>query len=177
MHNAYDANPYVYGTTAAGSKVVLGGNVVKGIYVDSTDFTVDPKGNGTGGGTMTRLPNGFDNIYVAANTLASNVTASSTNLTVTVLGADGLVHSLTTPIKSTTASSVAASIGCYVDTTQAGIAVNDTGDIATVTLGSTGAAGLASGKNMARFDQNGAKANRASFTSMLKISIPQKQCH
>jgi hypothetical protein len=115
----YTANPTVYGTTSTGAKVVLAGTPVIGASVDSGDFVVT-NFNGTADAP--------GSVKVAARTLTdATKTGSSTNLAVTVLGADGAVHSVTTPIKSSTASPVAASIAASVATQINGISVS--GDI------------------------------------------------
>lgn len=145
--DAYAANPSVYGTTASGSKVMLAGDPIIGASVDSSDFGIENSGSGV---ISSSNPTTYDGVNVYAKTLADNVTSSSTTLGVTIMGADGKVHSLTTPIKSSTATPVASSLNVSVATFTAGITLNDAGDIAYVN-----ASDLAAGKIMARFDQDG----------------------
>ncbi|WP_407312645.1 cell wall-binding repeat-containing protein [Desulfosporosinus sp. SB140] len=146
--DGFAANPYVYGTTASGSKVMLAGTPIIGASVDSSDFGIENANNAL---ISAANPTTYDGVNVYANTLANNVTSSSTTLGVTIMGADGKVHSLTTPIKSSTAAPVASSLVASVATYEAGVTLNDAGDIAHVN-----ASDLAAGKIMARFDQNGA---------------------
>jgi hypothetical protein len=128
----YLANPEVYGTTSSGAKVVLAPtttptttniptNTIVGAYVgDTTNFAV------------TDVADPAD-VKVAAVVPANSVTTENTTLTVTVMGTDGLVHTVTTPIKSSTAAPLAASIGVSVATQDAGISVDTTGNNITIT--------------------------------------------
>ncbi|AFM43266.1 cell wall-binding protein [Desulfosporosinus acidiphilus SJ4] len=138
----YAANPHVYGTTSSGSKIKLRGKPVIAVAVDSKDFTV--VNNAASG------PIAYDKVKVVANDLDPSKDSSSTNLTVTLNGADGLVHALTTPIKSSTASPVTkmlvAAVGTYLPTNS----LNDIGDVAKIS-----ANWLDKNKIMARFDSNG----------------------
>ncbi|KLU66890.1 N-acetylmuramoyl-L-alanine amidase LytC precursor [Desulfosporosinus acididurans] len=143
---AYEANPYVWGTTAGGGKVVLKNGAIKGAYVDSTDFTVDPTEKGSiSYGTLSGAGN-YDAVYVAANKLDASKTGSNTTLTVIIQGADGLTHTVTTPITSSTTNPVAQSINLYVDTTVPGVTLSDDGTTATVPV-----ADLVQGQYLARY--------------------------
>ena len=143
----YDANPKVYGTTASGTKVLLGGTPIIGAFVDNTtDFAIES------------AVGAYDSVKVDAGKLANNVTTSSTNLTVTLLGTDGAVHSLTTPIKSSTAAPVASTIVANVDTSVSGVSVSPDGNTVTVSVAS---GVLAPNNVMARFDASGSSAKRA----------------
>ncbi|OLN25912.1 cell wall-binding repeat-containing protein [Desulfosporosinus metallidurans] len=177
--NAYDANPFIYGTTASGSKVVLASNtkagkpLIVGKSVDSTDFNIDPNEYtlsklgypGQGVGRITIDPNGYDSIFVSANALPDNVTQSSCNLTVTIKGADGAVHALTTVIKSTTENPAASNVGVTADASYDGISVSDDGNTVyltpAVSTGNSSGNTLAVGKCISRFDAAGGKANRS----------------
>lgn len=143
----YDANPNVYGTTASGSKVLLAGSPIQGAFVDNTtDFAIES------------AVGAYDSVKVDAGKLADNKTESSTTLTVTLLGADGAIHSLTTPIKSSTAAPVASSLVAKVDSSVNGVSVSPDGDTVTVSVASSV---LAPNKVMARFDGDGISTNRA----------------
>ncbi|MDQ7092379.1 cell wall-binding repeat-containing protein [Desulfosporosinus sp. PR] len=145
--DAFAANPSVYGTTASGSKVMLAGTPIIGASIDSSDFGIEYANNAA---ISLSNPTTYDGVNVYAKTLADSVTTSSTTLGVTIMGADQKVHSLTTPIKSTKDTPAAASLNVSVSTFNAGITLNDAGDIAHVN-----ASDLAAGKIMARFDQSG----------------------
>jgi uncharacterized protein YjdB len=109
----YSANPTVYGTTSNSSDVVLAGNPIVGESLsDPTDFAVNY--DGAAGDT-----------HVTAFVPANSVTTASTTLTASVLGADGYIHTVTTPIKSSTAAPDASSVAFYADTTTAGISVSN----------------------------------------------------
>ncbi|MDQ7093926.1 cell wall-binding repeat-containing protein [Desulfosporosinus sp. PR] len=139
----YAANPYVYGTTSSGAKVKLKGNPVVGVSVDSKDFSVVD--------SATSAPIAYDKVKVVANKLADNVTESSTTLSVSLQGADGLIHSLTTPLKSSSATRASMAIVIGVGTYLPGNSLNETGDVATIAQN-----WLAAGKILARFDKDGA---------------------
>ncbi|KLU64349.1 N-acetylmuramoyl-L-alanine amidase LytC precursor [Desulfosporosinus acididurans] len=127
----FEANPHVWGTTAGGGKVVLADGSIKGAYVDSSDFTVDT--TNTGGITQGSLSAGnYDSVFVAAKQLDPSKTGSSANLTVTIQGADGLIHTVTTPITSTTTDPVAKSVGVSVDTTVPGVTLSADKTTATI---------------------------------------------
>jgi hypothetical protein len=142
-------NPTVYGTTSTGGKVVLAGSPVIGATVDSSDFGVYNVVTGK---------NAIDSVKVVANKLSDNNTTSSTNLAVTLIGADGDVHTVTTPVKSSTTSPVATTVTVGIATQVAGI-TND-GDTITVTkqAGSTYAALL--GTTLARYNADGSGGKR-----------------
>lgn len=145
--NSYAANPNVYGTTSAGSKVMLKSGSVVGAFVsNATDFAVDTKQGSTD----------YDGVYVAAKELPTSKTEASTTLTVTVMGADGNIHTLSTPIKSSTTAPVASSLVASVSTTVDGISVNAAGDVVTVdTTNATAMSKFASGMFLARYDASG----------------------
>ncbi|OLN31750.1 cell wall-binding repeat-containing protein [Desulfosporosinus metallidurans] len=151
--DAYAANPTIYGTTSGGSKVVMGAGRVIGAYVDSTDFAIE-------GPISTTTPAAFDGVSVYAKPLANNVTSSSTNLTVTFYGADNKVHSLTTPIKSSTATPVDKTLVAAVGTFKAGVSVNGTGDVVTINTVTAGTDYLGIGASLARVNEAGTDANR-----------------
>ncbi|TGE31864.1 cell wall-binding repeat-containing protein [Desulfosporosinus sp. Sb-LF] len=145
----YHANPKVYGATASGTKVLLGGTPIIGAFVDNTkDFAIEtPVG-------------AYDTVKVIAGKLANNVTDSTTNLTVTILGTDGTVKSLTTPIKSSTAAPVASTLVAKVDSSVPGVSVSSDGTTATVSVAS---GVLAPNKVMARFNAAGSSTDRAAI--------------
>ncbi|MCG1024850.1 cell wall-binding repeat-containing protein [Dehalobacter sp.] len=123
----YFQNPYVYGKTAAGSKVVLAATPITGAYTTSPSFFASSAGT-------------YDGVKVYATAFSDPAKTSATaTLTVTVLGADGL-HSVSTPINSTTAPPVASSVAVLVDTSAAGISQD--GDIITVDLSDAVAANI-----------------------------------
>jgi len=146
----FAANPSVYGTTASGSKVVLVKNSVIGANVDSADFGVEDVS--AGNKISLAHPTTYDGVSVFAKTLLNNVTTSSTNLSVTIMGADKKVHSVTTPIKSSTATPVASKLVASVATYLPGVTLNDAGDIAHV-----GVSDIAAGMIMTRYDAAGTK--------------------
>jgi trimeric autotransporter adhesin len=145
--DAFAANPKVYGTNAGGSKVMLADAPIIGVSVDSSDFGIEDVNNAV---ISSANPANYKGIKVYANTLADNVTSSSTTLGVTIMGADGKVHSLTTPIKSSTDVPVASTLLAAVSTYESGVTLNDAGDIAHVNAGD-----LAAGMIMARYNQSG----------------------
>ncbi|MGK0466944.1 MAG: hypothetical protein ACJAX4_002234 [Clostridium sp.] len=163
----YDANPTVYGTTSTGAKVVLRGTPITGATSTSSDFTVIAGAPGS-----LTAP---DDVEIVANKIADPAkTGSSTILTVTLLGADGLVHTVTTPVTSSTVDPLAKSLSVSVATEVAGISRTDdvvslTGDYSAL-LGSTLAKYNADGsktgvtKNVyfAPEDQYGSKASSLS---------------
>ncbi|WP_088188284.1 cell wall-binding repeat-containing protein [Desulfosporosinus sp. FKA] len=138
----YAANPYVYGLTSSGSKVKLKGKPVIGVAVGSKDFSVADNASSA--------PIAYDKVKVVANELADGVKESSTTLTVTLQGADGLVHSLVTPLKSSSSTrspvAIVAAIGTYLP----GNSLNETGDVATIAQN-----WLATNKLLTRFDKDG----------------------
>ncbi|KJR47063.1 N-acetylmuramoyl-L-alanine amidase [Desulfosporosinus sp. I2] len=141
----FKANPKVYGTTASGAKVVLRGTPVIGANSTSADFLIF---NGATGGA-------FDSIKVVANALSDPAkTESNAYIIVTVMGADGFVHTVKTPIKSSTAKPSAASVDVAVATEVVGIER----DVDTVTLTTSGAITYSSllGTTLAKFDSAGA---------------------
>lgn len=145
----YEANPIVYGTTVSGTKVELVGTPIVGATLDNTqDFAL--------AGSV----GAYDSVIVYAGKLAANVTESTTNLTVMILGNDGIIHSLNTPIKSTNAMPVANSIHMNIDPTDSvkGVSLDPDGNTLRVSIAS---GALAPNKVMQRFDANGSSSNRA----------------
>ncbi|KUO78256.1 MAG: hypothetical protein APF81_25230 [Desulfosporosinus sp. BRH_c37] len=141
----YAATSKVYGKTSSGEKVLLAGKPIIGISVDSTDFTI----------AFVATPNSplpYKKAKVVGNTLGPNVTSSSTNLAVTIKGADGLIYSLTTPIKSSTATPLASKIFATVSTYLQGVTLNETKDVATVS-----ATFLQPNMLLAKYNINGAR--------------------
>ncbi|TGE33805.1 cell wall-binding repeat-containing protein [Desulfosporosinus sp. Sb-LF] len=152
---AFAGNPYVYGKTGSGSKVILAGTPIIGANIDSSDFIASTVKSD---GTYDVIPaSGVDyqSVYVAAKTLANNMTTSSTTLNVTFRGADGLVHALTTPIKSSTEVPKALAIVAAVGTFMPGVTLNDAGDQANVSVRY-----LQPGTIMARMDVAGSSVGR-----------------
>lgn len=117
----YKARPKVYGTTSSGAKVVLRGTpVISANVTNSTDFTVF---TGVDGGA-------YDSVRVIANELRDPAaTSAETLLNVTLLGADGIVHTVSTTIKSSTVSPAGAvSMTAYVETSDPAISLDETND-------------------------------------------------
>ena len=148
----YEFNPTVYGTTSTGAKVVLRGTPLLGATVDSSDFTVVKGANG----------GASDNVEVVANTLAdATKTGSSTTLSVTLMGADGAIHTVTTPIKSSTSAPVASALGVTCDTSLAGISQSD--DVITVTLADADALGIKANNYISKYDATSGNGTHAAF--------------
>lgn len=145
----YKANPKVYGTTSTGAKVVLRGNAVEGATVTNDDFTVF---SGAEGGN-------YKSVKVVANKLDDLAkTGSSTTLTVTILGADGLIHTVTTDIASSTEKPKAVSMDAYVETSVLGISRD--GDVVTLAPQGRSYADLL-GNNLTKYDPaTGAKSKQ-----------------
>lgn len=144
--DAYAANPEVYGTTSTGAKVVLRGKPVTGVYVSNTDdFTPV---------TVPTVGLAYDDVKVFAKKLQPTEKEATTNLTVTIAEADGTVHSVTTPIKSSTEAPVAKELVASIDTSFAGISKDD--DVVTIDLSDvaadTNTKKFADGSYMTRFD-------------------------
>lgn len=122
QEKGFKANPKVYGKTAAGASVVLGGSPIVGATSTSADFTIY---QGASGGV-------YDYIRVVANKLSDPAkTESTAAIIVTVRGADGFMHTVNTPIKSSTAKPAAATVDVSVATEVAGIERD--GDVVTLT--------------------------------------------
>jgi hypothetical protein len=156
----YGATPKVYGKTASGAKVVLGGTPVIGISSTSEEFVVD--------GFTPGSPVAYDKVKLVALKYADTTkTEASTTLTVTLMGADGAIHTVTTPVKSSKSSPVANNVDVYVDTTIAGVSKNNAGDTVTIdetnNPGALNALGLTAGKYVARYDANGVDTGRANI--------------
>ncbi|KLU66888.1 N-acetylmuramoyl-L-alanine amidase LytC precursor [Desulfosporosinus acididurans] len=144
----YEANPYVFGLTAGGGLVVLAGYSIQGAYVNSSDFLVDTENTGE----VSCAKHTADAVYVAAKKLDPSKSSSSTTLTVTIKGADGLTHAVTTPITSSTTNPVAQSMGVYVDQTINGASLSDDGTTVYIKAGSDAdTTGLAVGKYLSRY--------------------------
>lgn len=155
---AYEANPYIYGLTSSGSKVLLAGTPIIGVSVDNpTDFRVDDYS----GPISTSNPMAYNDVWVAANVLGNHVTTSSAILTITILGADGAIHSLLTILHSSMAPPVAGSLSLSVDTSLPGISVNGAGDNVTLSLAALQACGFVTGNYLTRYDENGSSQHRA----------------
>jgi hypothetical protein len=138
----FKANPGVYGTTSTGGKVVLAGTPVVSATSTSGDFTVF---NVTGKA---------GDVKVVANTLDASKTGSSTTLNISVMGADGIIHPLTTPITSSTADPLAVSIDASVATQLPGISRSD--DTITLTSGTaTGSYKDILGNTLAKYNTDG----------------------
>ena len=121
----YAFNPTIYGTTSTGGKIAVGSKILGASVSDPTDFAVTY-------GTAS------NSVYVAAvKPVNTDTTTESATLSVTVMGTDGLVHTVTTPITSSTATPVAASLGIHVDTTKPGISVDTTGNNVTINEATT----------------------------------------
>lgn len=143
----FEANPKVWGTTAAGGKVVLAQGAITGVYVDSTDFVADTARVGK----ITAALSNYDSVFVAAKQIDVSKTGSSTNLTVTILGADGLVHPVTTTITSSSTTPATKSAGMFVNTTVPGISLSSDNTTATVSLAEFTSGDFAVGKYLTRF--------------------------
>jgi len=145
--SGYAINPYVYGTTASGAKVILAGTPIVGVFVDNTtDFIVDT--------TNGDFPFGYKGIYVVAKKLDSARTSATGNLTVTINGADGTIKTLTKTISSSSIAPVATSINVFTSTTSSGITVNQAGDQVTVDIANAPDA-FAKDKILTRFNKDG----------------------
>ncbi|MBU3213933.1 cell wall-binding repeat-containing protein [Clostridium estertheticum] len=150
VEDKYKANPKVYGTTSTGAKVVLRGTPITGATSSSTDFTV------VKGAVGTRTA--YDDVKIIANKFADAAkTGSSATITVTLLGADNISHTLTTPVTSLKADPLAVSIDANVDTYVPGISRID--DV--VTLTPTGSDTYASllGTTLSKYDATGEKGH------------------
>ncbi len=119
----YLANPVVYGTTASGAKVKLApqtksaitglstNTIISATFDNKADFTTI---GGASNNTAGAVPKDPCDIYIAGIATTNYATTASTNLSVSIMGTDGLVHTLTTPINSTNAPILATSVGIYV---------------------------------------------------------------
>lgn len=139
---AYNANPKVWGTTAGGAKVVLRGTPILSATVNNGRFEVTA---GATGGVA------YDGVKVVANKLPDTLTEASATLSISLLGADDAVHSVSTEIKSSKATPVAESVNVVYDTSFEGISYSDE----TITLkGATGIAnsGLAVGVSLQAYN-------------------------
>jgi hypothetical protein len=142
----YKANPGIYGKTSGGAKVALKDGQVISAAVDNSDFTVYHgfKGQNVG------------DIKVVANKLDASKTGSSTNLNVSIMGADGLVHALPpVAIKSTTADPIAKGLTIAYKTQLPG--VTQSADIITIKSDAATLAnvGLVANNYLGKYDENG----------------------
>lgn len=141
---AYAAGPKVYGTTGTGAKVVLRGTPVIGASLSSNAyFTIS-------GGPTTTSAVAYDKVKVVADKLPDSWTEASTNLNVTVRGADGKVYPLTTELKSTKVAPVAKDIVFEPHTEKAGVTFKN-GVLKVKATNVTSAFGA----SLARFDESG----------------------
>jgi putative cell wall-binding protein len=98
---------HVYGLTSGGGKVALANSDIVSASVDnSNDFAADLGDNYDTTATV--------GVY-AKNTLSSTKPTATGNLAVTIKSADGLIHTVTTPINSKDDTPVASTVGVKVD--------------------------------------------------------------
>ncbi|AFM43268.1 cell wall-binding protein [Desulfosporosinus acidiphilus SJ4] len=116
------ANPDIYGTTSGGSKVMLAPGFIEGVSVDSPNKFKAV----TVAGGISNSTNAYDSVKVIGLPLDASLTSASTNLTVTLMGADGLIHTVVAPIASSTTSPVAKELDLNYDGT-AGMHMSDDG--------------------------------------------------
>ncbi|WP_088188873.1 cell wall-binding repeat-containing protein [Desulfosporosinus sp. FKA] len=150
---AYAAEPYVYGKSSSGSKVILANGSVLGASVDSKDFFAAYVKDSTDSNWE---PYDWEDVYVYGKKLGDNVTSSSTTLSVTINGADGVIHSVTTPIKSSTADPIPSGIYVSAATFKPGVKLNDLGDDAQVSVDY-----LKDNTLLERFDTSGSSTGRS----------------
>ncbi|MPQ33301.1 cell wall-binding repeat-containing protein [Clostridium estertheticum] len=147
----YKANPKVYGTTTTGSKVVLRGTPITGASSSSSDFTV--YAGAAGGGNVA-----YDGVKIIANKFVDPAkTGSSATISVSLLGADGINHTVTTAVTSLKADPVATSIDANVDTYVPGITRLD--DVVTLTPTGTDTYASLLGKTLSKYDALGNKGH------------------
>ena len=147
----YKANPKVYGTTSTGSKVVLRGTPITGATSSSTDFTVYKGAVGTGNVK-------YDGVKIIANKFVDPAkTGSSAIITVSLLGADNITHSVSTTVTSLKADPVATTIDANVDTYVPGIARLD--DVVTLTPTGSDTYATLLGKTLSKYDISGNKGH------------------
>lgn len=170
----WGANPYVYGKTSSGSKVMLattqpnGQNLVQSVAVDNTNnFTVNNRSKGL----VSAVGNAYDTVRVLANQLDASQTSASTNLTVSLFGADNLIHTVSTAITSSNVLPVAKSLNLYTDASQ-GMHMSDDG----TTLYLDNATGMSNfaGALIARENAEGSNANRQNIWFYTKDSYGKK---
>lgn len=172
MEDAYAAGLTVYGKTSTGTKVLLadtydannnpiGGKVVDAYLDNNTDFVLDQNENvfrtsqAMSYGTSGNRPSNA--IRVVAKKLGDTVSDSSTNVTVTFIGADGKYHAASTQVKSTKTAPTINTLNMNVATEKPGVTVNSRGDVVTIDSAAAGAGFtslFAAGKSMVRFDQD-----------------------
>ncbi|GCD09751.1 hypothetical protein Ctaglu_13740 [Clostridium tagluense] len=144
----YKAGVKVFGTTASGAQVILSGKPIFQAKVDSKDFKII-RGPETLGGTCK-----YDKVRVVALDFADSAKKeSSTNLQVSLIGADGKVYSVTTKIKSSTANPEAKSIYAHVSTEVFGISKEN--DIITLTQSAGNTYADMLGNSLAEYDVAG----------------------
>ncbi len=160
----YFANPVVYGTTSNGTKIALGTTTKSSVTGVSSNTIVAANVDNT---TNFKLEGDVDpsDIYVGATTTTNNATTASTNLNVTINGADGHIHQLSTPITSSTATPVASSVGVNVATQNAGVSLDSTGTNVTVNLSTANLAniGLTAGSYLTKFTPSGAATKQVIY--------------
>ncbi|NNU77336.1 beta strand repeat-containing protein [Clostridium estertheticum] len=150
VEDKYKANPKVYGTTSTGSKVVLRGTPITGATSSSSDFTVVSGNVGT--------KTAYDGVKIIANKFADAAkTGSSATITVTLLGADNISHTVTTPVTSLKADPVATGIDANVDTYVPGISRLD--DVVTITSSTSAGFKTLLGTTLSKYDATGAKGH------------------
>jgi putative cell wall-binding protein len=128
QEDGFKANPKVYGKTAAGAKVLLANTPILGANSTSANFTLYKS---VAGVTSPYDGGAYDSLRIVANTLADPAQTEATGtITATLIGADGMMHTVSTPVKSSKAKPVAASVDVKVKTETPGI----TRDVDTVTI-------------------------------------------
>ncbi len=159
----YAASTKVFGKTASGAKVLLAGTPIVGAFVDNaSEFKVTSSATGS-------LK--YDAVKVTAGKLPVGKTESSTLLTVSLIGADGNLHSVTTTIKSSNVAPAATTVGVDVSAFK-GVSVD--GDRLTVSYNSLGA-NFANNVSLAKFTNTGAKpANQSAITLFARDQYGKK---
>lgn len=156
QQDAWAANPYVYGKTSAGAKVMMAPGFVQGAYVDNTkNFSVETNVTGT----KSAATNAYDTVKVVGLKLDPTVASATTNLTVTIKGADGLIHTVTTPITSSNVDPVAKTIAVNSDTTK-GMHLSDDGNTIYIDNSTAMSTELGQGALLQRFDTDESKTGR-----------------
>jgi hypothetical protein len=120
----------IYGKTASGAEVQLsdkapnGQNTVLGVSFDSPYFRQVTIGDPT-------VPE--DGVQIMGYVDPSNTSTTETgNFTVSIMGTDGVVQTITQAISSSSASQVASSVNVSVSSTTPGISVDSTGNNITI---------------------------------------------
>jgi len=108
----------VHGETSSGATVILNTANVKAIYLDSTDFTLDPT-TSTPTTTYTGADTTCHGVWACTFSLSTK-TASSGTLTYSIYNSnDGILHTATSTVSSKTDTSVISSISAKVSTEDA----------------------------------------------------------